>query len=208
MFKPLQIILLIILCFLQTKASAQLKPFKLEGSLWGVDSGAIAIYIIGKDDAQFQIVEKKVSINAGKFRFLGKIPYPFKAYFMINDSIPTNEFFIDTGKQKTILNIDSLGNSIVITGSKSNDEYLNNYLIKIKPFYEKRDKWYVSYWSLLDKFDQKLPANLEDSMTTVYRNIGLNIDSVSFVYAKEHPKSYVIFWELYNNAFTKGYKLN
>jgi len=205
MRKSNRIFLLITLFHLQISSLAQSKPFLLNGTLKGIQNGSIAIHLIDDNNQKFQLVKEAI-VKKEKFQFTGTIPFPFKAYFIINDSLSTSEFYIDYGKQEIFLNIDSLQNEIKITGSKSNQEYINNYKKQINPFDHSMDNWYNDYWQLLAKYNQKLPVEIEDSMQQISNSIIYKIDSVNLHYIKRNPLSYVGFWEIYQKIYNNGYR--
>lgn len=184
---------------------SQPREFKVFGYIKGMDTGEVEISVIGYNNGQVKIDKNKIELKKGRFKFTGKIFYAFKARLIINNKMATNYFFIDTGFQQTHLIIDSIENPVTIKGSKANSEYLNEFQNKMRYFDEKLDKWYNNYWALQDKFNNKIPAKIEDSVQKNKQFIRQERDFALVEYAKFHKKSYVALDDLYENVYKYGY---
>lgn len=184
---------------------SQSKQFKFFGYIKGIDTGEVEITITQYNNVQVQIDKNKIQLNKGRFKFTGKTFYAFKARLIINKKLVTDYFFIDTGIQKTDLVIDSIENPVTIKYSKANIEYLNEYQNKMQYFDEKLNKWYDNYWALLNRFNQKLPAKMEDSIQKYKQDNHQERNVALLEYIKNHKESYVALGELFENVFNNGY---
>ena len=195
-----------LLCSMFSLSSfSQKSDFILNGYIKGLDKGRIELVDL-MEDTSIIVKSMKVLIENGKFCFTGKIPYSFKAKFRLNDSVLTGSLFIDHGIQRTNLNFDTIKNSTVMNSSANNFEYISTYKEKMKFVDNEIETWDSIYSILADRFHQKIPMNIEDSMQSQYQILINKKDSTFLNYVKANPKSEVALWHLFSKSFYGDFK--
>src|SRR5688572_19195534 len=174
--------------------------FELIGIVKGIDTGTIKIQSWLTDSTRNSSFTSQIS--KGKFIVKGKIAHPVMVYLVLNNSLYTEDFFIEGGSQNIYFDAtdrNSFYHSLKITGSPVNDEYLNSYLKRLTPFYDRLDSCYL----ILDSLN-KLP--IEEKQTYIFSepckqvdNYKKQIDSVKKVFLTMHASSFVSLWSLYNS---------
>ncbi len=181
-------------------SSAQKQEFQINGIAKGIDSGSVKIVSLFSDPAQNS--KWNGSINHGKFNIQGKILHPMRVFLVLNNSLYSDDFFIEPGLQDIFFDASDKNDfysSMKITGSSNNDEFVNNYQKLLAPFYFSLDSCYTILDSLSksSKEHQRL-----EGLTEICKNIELaneKVDSVRGAYIIEHPLSFVSIWTLYNS---------
>ena len=179
--------------------------FQLIGSVKGIDTGIIKIHSWLPDSVRHSSFTGYIS--KGKFIVKGKIAHPVMAYLVLNNSLSTDDFFIEAGSQNVYFdatNRDSFYRSMKITGSAVDTEYVNSYMKRLTPFYDKVDSCYL----ILDSLN-KLP--IEERQTHIFtepcmqiNNYMKQIDSVKRSFFAMHASSFVSLWSLYNSISYLG----
>lgn len=134
-------VLLFIFLFFAFHLAAQTKPFEINGTIKGMDSGYAEFYP-GRGNTNVKINEKKVPIRNGQFVFSGELSYASMVILGFTDSLKTYYtfwFYIDEGNQ--LVKLDTAKQTFVgeemdidvISNSKSWIEYNE----KFKPTVEK-----------------------------------------------------------------------
>ena len=184
---------------------SQKSDFIINGYIKGLDKGRIELVdLLG--DTSILVKNRKVLIENGKFSFTGTIPHTFVAKFRLNDSVFTGSLFIDHGIQRTDLNFDSIKNSTVINSSANNFEYISTYKEKMKFVDDEIETWDSIYSILGDRFHQKIPMNVEDSMQSQYQLLINKKDSTFLNYVKGNSKSEVALWHLFYKSYYGDFK--
>ncbi|HEY5371365.1 MAG TPA: TlpA disulfide reductase family protein [Hanamia sp.] len=188
------------------KTQSHLYTFTLEGNI-NVDTGKMILlsfgqlYPLSKDHLETAIVN-------GKFSFTDSIAYPCAFDLMGyvgTERYISNIFFVDSGTQKITCNIDSLRETPGID-NVSMREFRGPYKEYNVPVDNAFSNYYNKRHSLRQKYNNKLPlsisAYLSDEFDSVltYRNI------VLLSYVKDHPNSYVAFWNLVGWFGSTGYE--
>jgi len=177
---------------------SQEKYFKLKGKVKGVDSGLTKIIFWFNDSTNKTTYTTKV--NNGQFRMRGKIAHPMRVYLLLNDSLVSNDFFIEPGKQNIFFDATTRENfyqSMKITGSPVNDEFINIYQKLIQPYYDELDKCYDTFYRLNKSFTKERSASVYVEPCKRYELAIRKIDSVKKAFIVKHSTSYVSLWVLY-----------
>ena len=174
--------------------------FQLNGSGKGIDTGIVKINSWLPDSIRHSSFTGYIS--KGKFVVKGKIAHPVMVYLILNDSLYTDDFFIEAGNQDIYFdatNRDSFYHSLKITGSAVNAEYLNSYMKRLTPFYDRVDSCYL----ILDSLNK---LSIEEKHTYIFTepckqidNYKKQIDSVKKAFFIMHASSFVSLWSLYNS---------
>ncbi len=147
----------------------------------------------------------KVLVDKGLFKCMGKLAYPVQARFIINDTIGTDLFFVEPGKILANITFDSLNNLSVNVISITNYEFKNDYQLKMNRVLKEFGSWDNTYLYFPKNENNKFSSSIEDSMQYLRRIIEGKGDSILYTYIKNHNKSYVSLWELYNKVSMHGY---
>ena len=174
--------------------------FNLAGKI-NVESGKILLVPIG--DSSYYPENSgivKSLINYGKFNFSGTISYPYAFRLQaFNDSgkliYSSSMFYIDSGSQKIICNVNSVREEPGILNSTTEEDkniYRKAYIplnIEFYNFYRKKD-------SISRKYDNNLPSEMLLAYSKEYRILEAKRDSILLQYTKIHPGSFVVLWSL------------
>jgi thiol-disulfide isomerase/thioredoxin len=213
----LSVLLLFALALTSAKGQT-FNKFNLNGVVSGVKDGTIELYDHYGDDPDIRFDHRKVTIAAGKFEFSGEMTHPFMVYLFFYDVNgkkynADNEFFIDPGKEQLVCTVDSLHNlKTVIKGSRTDDDYQNEYLPFMNGLDRKLYDWHMNY----SNYEVRLKADahqvLADSLENLHIRIKNQIDSAVYNYSSLHRKSYLALWILdarlnarYSNYYQKAY---
>jgi len=181
-------------------AISQEENFQLIGNIKGIDTGTIKLnpWLIGTSKGTFTS-----QIKQGKFILKGKISHPLKVFVIVNGSYYSDDFFIEPGDQKIYLDgttKKTFSESIKVTGSKVNDEYNNDYLKSLQPFYDDLYRCYDVLDSLNKIFVDERPVSAFIGPCKNFNQAIKNLNSAKKVFILRHPSSYVSLWCLYNNS--------
>lgn len=204
MNKNITLLFSLYLFFAGEMSFSQANKFELKGYIKDLKNGKIAL----RETLLNQNIEGPIDemlIQNGKFKFNGRISDPTEVRLIINDTLFTDPFFIEFGKQQTTLEIDSLSYPLMIKGSRSNYEYINTYNPKMRQFENRRENWYTDKWALERAFDGKIPALINDSMETILKTINRQKDSTLLSYIYQYPTSRVAVWNLFYRVYGQGY---
>lgn len=195
----------IVLAFLMTITSStaisQEKNFQLIGSINGIDTGTIKLSSLLSGTSTKSFTSQ---IKQGKFVLKGKISHPLKVYAIVNGSYLSDDFFIEPGEQKIYFNGTSKKNfydSIIITGSIVNDEYNNDYLKPLQPFYDGLYRCYDVLDSLNKIFIDEKPVSVFSGPCKNFDQALENLNSAKKTFILKHPSSYVSLWSLYTGIW-------
>ena len=181
---------------------SQEKNFQLIGRVDGLDTGLIKLVSLLPDSANKSSFT--CNISKGRFMLQGKIPHPMRVYLVLNSSLYTEDFFIEPGSQNIYFdatNNDSFYSSMKITGSRLNDEFLNDYQKPLKPFYDSIDSCYLILDSLNKlSIEEKRPTIITELCDQINLN-NRKTDSVKRAYFIEHSSSFVSLWAMYTNIW-------
>jgi thiol-disulfide isomerase/thioredoxin len=174
------------------------EDFQLIGSVKGLDTGTVKINSWLPDSIRHSSFTGYIS--KGKFVVKGKIAHPVMAYLVLNNSLSSDDFFIQAGSQNIYFdatNRDSFYHTLKITGSSINAEYIN-YVKQLAPFYDSLESCYL----ILDSLNN-LP--IEERQTYVYiepcKQFDMLLkqrDSVKKTFLSKNRSSFVSLWSLYN----------
>lgn len=139
------------------------------------------------------------------YQATGKLDYPCAAKIEIKNRKQSRTFCLSTGAQFIDVHFDSLYYPLKVTGSKDNEELLNDYLPFLSAYRIRDDNWWKDYNDLKTKNNGILPGELEDSMTFAKKSIEVFRDSVIHSYVASHRNSYISFWKLYENFKFYGF---
>lgn len=155
-----------------------------------------------------------VLIDNWSFSFNGYIKYPeMRRIELLEVQHITEPFFIDFGSQQIIVDSSNelhdrldFGSGVIVFGSKTNDEYFNNYLSKFFAVNNKREK----YYQFLNGCDSIEDTQLENTCIiksdSIKTEIKLMRDSILFNYSEVHPDSKIIPWLIYDALYYNGYQ--
>lgn len=160
-------------------------------------------------------VPDTVNVTNHKFKFEGflKDPEPCRIFLISNDRNDiTEKFFIDTGFQQIIIDSSiqvhdflDIGVGVTLKGSRTNDEYINNYLPLFDNIYKTMDKYYSDRSACNSiKNEEKKKACTITSEIEKYK-LRKSRDSVLLNYATLHSQSRLIPWLIKDAVFYYGY---
>lgn len=198
------LMLSILFCCCTIASYGQPKPFELT-----IHVGGIQLYEVGLEFPIDNQLTDEITISKldhGVYLAKGKLDYPILASILIKKKRGSVNFFIEPGVQQIHTHIDSLRKPIIVEGSKSNEEYLHQFLPALSAYKTAADALSKDYNTLYGKYDTKIPPHVEDSILVLHeRNNDLRNVLVQ-KYVKAHPTSYVGFWMLYDLFRTYSYK--
>ena len=179
------------------KAQSHYSTFTLEGNI-NVDTGKMillsfgAFYPQSKDDRETAIVN-------GKFIFTDSIAYPC-AFRLLGNVGPNRRyvsdiFFVDSGIQKITCHIDSVRETPGID-NVSMREFRGAYHEYYLPVENAFSNYYNKKDSLNHKYHNKLPLTISAYLSDEFDSILKYRGVVLLSYVKQHPNSYVAFWNL------------
>jgi thiol-disulfide isomerase/thioredoxin len=160
-------------------------------------------------------VNDTVNFTDYKFKFRGllKDAEPCRIALISNESNNiTEQFFIDTGFQRIIIdssiqihNFLDIGIGVTLKGSKTNDEYFDNYLSLFANIYKAMDKYYNERSGCNSiKNEEKKKACIINSELEK-NNFRKSRDSILLNYAILHSQSKIIPWLIKDAVFYYGY---
>lgn len=181
----------------------QEKNFQLIGKIKGIDTGLIKINFLLTDSSIKRSFTTK--IKKGKFTILGKIPHPMRGYLILNGSLISDDIFIEFGKQQVYFDATtkkSFYQSMKVTGSSVNDEFINKYQKLLQPFYDELDNCYETLDSLNKLFTDEKSDIIFAEPCKNFDMAVRNLDSVKRSYILKHSSSYVSLWGLYTSIWS------
>jgi len=194
--------------FLQcnVKAQSHYSSFTLEGNI-NVDTGTMVLLSYGDYDLH-NGNDRKTKIVNGQFRFTDSISHPL-AFSLLGNVGPnkrylSNIFFVDSGLQKIICNIDSLRETPRIDNG-SMREFRGAYHDYNLPVEKTFSNYYNKRDSLNHKYNDKVPLAISTNLSDEFDSILKYRRVVLLSYVKEHPNSYVALWNLIG-WFGDGYE--
>jgi thiol-disulfide isomerase/thioredoxin len=205
--KPYLLIIIISFFHLNISFSLSKSHFAIEGETDIVKDGKAVLI---KND-----VRDTTNVTNHKFKFEGLLKYPEPCRIVLISSESntiTEEFFIDIGFQRIIIDSSiqvhdflEVGVGVATKGSKTNDEYFDNYLSLFGNIYKAMDKYYSERSACNSiKNDEKKKAciincELEKNKFRKSR------DSILLNYATLHSQSKIIPWLIKDALFYYGY---
>ncbi len=197
-------VLSLILSLKVAPISAQTNSFEMNGYLKGCNNCKISLretlFEHNLGNSNLEILSPD-----GKFLFTGQIFDPTEVRLIINDTLYTTPFFLESGKQSISLDLQSLSDQVLSTGAKSNSEYQNIYSKQMDQFQARIDDYYSYMNTLETKYKKQVPLQLKDSMGLALKTISKERDSALLGYIQQHPKSMVALWNLYYRVYVRGY---
>lgn len=202
------IILLGLLLFLLSSLTyAQedlMKTFRIEGTV-NRKTGNIKIekfpatdyYPVGIDDVVAEIANYKFVIE-------GQIPYPQGFTLSFEDYYYSNVFVIDPGTQQLVCNVDSVGETPIVSNSTMMEYelYSDAFLHVVKG----RDLLRLKRDSLLRKHKNALPSSEQFKLDQELKGYYVESDSILLRYVESRPNSYLAFWKFANLFRFVGYE--
>lgn len=173
--------------------------YSLTGSVTDSSIKKIELLFISKDP-NFSVENKIIEPADGKFTFSGKLPYPYAVYLRFNDLIRSELFFLDGGTQEVV--IKSIDSTLIVTGSKSTDEYKSRYLPKFKDA-----NIMLDLLEDIQKVNSLKNSELKDSIWQEFHKVRGEKKYIAYEYTNQHPDSYVALWDLYFEQRVRGYHL-
>jgi thiol-disulfide isomerase/thioredoxin len=148
--------------------------------------------------SKFKLTNDENKVLDNKFIIEGRFEYPHAFRFITNTGDISGLFFIDKAEQTVYIDELGLYNSPTITNSKTNDEYINNYLPLISNLLAE-DEYLKKSWN--DSLSE-----VEKSETIEGRKrIREEKNVVLLKYLENNPNSYVGMWLFAENFSIYGY---
>ena len=179
---------------------SQEKRFKLIGKVKGIDTGLVKVYSLLNDSTRKSTWSSYIS--KGGFTIQGKIAHPMRVFLVLNNSLYTEDFFIEPGIGHIYFDAttnESFYKSLNITGSITNDVFKNNYQKLVNPFYNSIDSCYIILDSLNKLYTEARPDNIYANLLNQIGIANKKLDSVKKAFIIKHSSSYVSLWNLYNS---------
>lgn len=145
-------------------------------------------------------VTTKSLIEHGKFNFSDRIYYPYAFRLQaFNDSgklmYSSNMFYIDSGCQKIICNVNSVREDPAILNNSTEEDknvYKKAYTslnVEFSDFYRRKD-------SISNKYNNNVPSEILSMYSKEYKILRTKRDSILLQYTKKYPQSFVALWAL------------
>lgn len=188
------------------------RDYELKGNLNNaMDGGKVYLSTGFIDTIYYEPIFKQLNSlnNKGEFCFKGNISYPHGVRLAYGDSLKnyySGIIFIEPGKMNLKIDVDSNKVTPLIINSKSNEEYINNYLIDLLPVTSKEKSLDGQRKMLLEKYNNKIPVSISNEIETSFSSLRLTKDTILLKYITRHPDSYVGLWILIQNFSIFGYK--
>lgn len=197
-------ILLMLICNSEESFS-QFKNFSFTGVVQGINSGKAELLLPLNDSSIIKVKNTNFKIDGGKFTVSGLIKYPYKMGLIVNDSVLSYEFFVEPGITcgRFISNEPNLLAPEIIT--KTNTEYLIEYLPSVKTIADSLDTWYNVMNNVSLKYHSKIPINEEDSLRIIWERLINKMDTLNYQFIQNDPKSFVGLWVLFDYVRKRGY---
>lgn len=174
--------------------------FTLKGEIKDSETKYLTISngLISSAFSKFKLTNDKNKVIDNKFIIEGEFEYPHAFRFITNTGDISGLFFIDKTEQAVYIDELGLYNSPKITNSKTNNEYVNNYLPLIT--------------NLLSE-DENIKKSWNDSLSEVDKSeiiegrkrIREEKNVVLLKYLKKNPNSFVGMWLFAENFSIYGY---
>lgn len=189
---------LILFCFISQSQGR----FRIMGKILTKEVNKVELIYIMKDST-FNVDNKIISIAGNSsFTFNGFTPYPYAAYFLFNDSVRSNLFFIDSGNT----NVSVRGfNEEVALSYKIDAEYRASFLPLMTELKGKSQGFVSGLQALENVMDTALKSKKEDSLRLLIRqNLDFQKNYLrSFI--EKNTGSYISLWLLYFDLIRFGY---
>lgn len=186
--------------------------FILYGNIKGIDTGKVQLIPVGRDSGYHSFVLKNrfANILNENFKFTGKIDYPHAFYFEFSlngKTVHTNILFLQQGVQKIKWNIDSAYDQTPeITGSKVNEEFINNYLPAYNPVSEIYKSMITESQTIYQKYGRNIPETTSQRLNLIVDKFRKANNEFLRLYLTKNPDSYISLWKLIERFDESGYK--
>ncbi len=178
----------------------QKQKFEFHGQVKGIDKGIVELLVEPFTDSNFVFIKnKKVELRNGIFKIKGKIAYPYQTRIIINDSLYSKVFYLESGKIEGNFLLDSIGSLSNKVISKLNEEYVANYIPNSKFVISSLEDWYSIHWTQQKYYPNGIPSSIEDSMQILKSNFIRKLDTINYNYISQNNKSFIGFWALVNS---------
>lgn len=157
--------------------------YELNGNLRGALGGGMVYLSTGFiDPIYYEPTFKQLDILniKGEFCFKGNISYPHGVRLAYGDSLKnyySGIIFIEPGTMNLKIDVDSNKVTPLIINSKSNEEYINNYLMSLLPVTSKEKSLNGLRKVLLEKYNDKIP----DSISNCLNDKRFNLPDVGLI---------------------------
>lgn len=209
--------LAVLICNSFSSHSQQYNKYELKGKLNNANVNGRVYLSTGFIDLKYyesSFKQLDTLNNKGEFCFRGKISYPHGVVLAYGDSMTVYYsaiIFIEPEMMNIEINLDS-SNVIpfkdvpLINNSKSNDEYINSFLLAMSPIAIREKSLIKQREALLARYNAIIPDSISDKITSSFINLRNSKDSILLNYITNHPNSYVGLWLLIQNFCINGYK--
>lgn len=156
-------------------------------------------------DLHYNVFSK---VAKGKFKFTPNVSYPYAFRLALIDSnlgYYSGMFFLEKGNQFAKFNTNATKISPVITGSKSNDEYLNIFLLMNEQLIKRENDLRIIGHDLNIKYEGRIPDSISAMIFKARMAIEHSKDSILKAYSIQHHNSYVALWQLIERVTIFGY---
>lgn len=159
----------------------------------------IASGFISTDFYNYKIDNNKSFVIDNSFIIKGALSEPHAFRFITNTGEISGLFFLDNMKQSVSIDSFDMNQIPIINNSKSNKEYVEDFLPLISDLTVKDEK-------LKNKWNVSLPVLIQNEIIEKRAQIRNEKDNVLFNYIKSNPRSYVGMWVLAESFSIYGYK--
>lgn len=179
--------------------------FILKGYIKGIQNGKVKL--VYDNNIPGININDSAQVKNGFFEIHGRLPrgYPHETLLWLNDSIPTDRFFISTGSQTIHLNINRFYISPETNTPAGNENEI--FQQEMQPVEYLVSFYYANRQKIIDeKYHGNPPAKVIDSLKGALENLSLAKDSVMVNFIKNHSQSYVGLWHLFDRIQLMGYR--
>ena len=195
----LRLILMLVIC--NVTLAQSVNNFILNGDLKtdDVKSLTVASGFISGDFSKYTLKNNENHVVDNTFKIEGEMDYPHAFRFITNTGEITGLFFVDNSNQSVHINEFGLNITPLIEGSKTNDEYVNNYIPLIQNLLVE-DERLKNSWN--DSISETTKTEIRDGR----KSIRTEKNIILLQYLKKHPNSYVGMWLFAENFSIYGYE--
>lgn len=198
--KKLVFKLIVILFICNYTFAQEINNFSLSGKININETKYLTISngFISSDFSEFSLQNNENEVKDKNFIIEGRIEYPHAFRFITNTGEISGLFFLDKSTQTTQISELDLNDYQLITGSKTNYEYINNYIPLVKNLLIEDNRLKNSWNDSISEFTKtKIRAGR--------KRIRNEKNKILLQYIKENPDSYVGMWLFAENFSIYGY---
>lgn len=184
---------------------SQSNYFALKGYIKGIQNGKVKL--VYDNNIPGININDSAQVKNGFFEIHGRLPrrYPHETLLWLNDSIPTDRFFISTGSQTIHLNINRFYISPETNTPAGNENEI--FQQEMQPVEYLVSFYYANRQKIIDeKYRGNPPAKVIDSLKAALEKLSLAKDSVILHFIRNHSQSYVGLWHLFDRIQLMGYR--